>query len=137
MLVCTDCKLQFTGGNTDNLSPIQKIYANKHFDSKEPKKSESMPNCYTRLSQEPIRYAPESLETQNPIQLLEDQNESVITMNSNDNTPLTSRKESKNDLRKYVKMVIKSSNFLLLIISKRSNTNKLFTDCRNATSKGR
>ncbi|XP_011263281.2 putative leucine-rich repeat-containing protein DDB_G0290503 isoform X1 [Camponotus floridanus] len=94
-----------SGGNTDNLSPIQKIHANKHFDSKEPKKSESMPNCYTRLSQEPIRYATESLETQNPIQLLEDQNESVITMNSNDNTPLTSRKESNNDLRKYVKMI--------------------------------
>lgn len=96
-----------TGGNTDNLSPIQKIYASKHFDSKGPKKSESMPNCYTKLSQEPIRYAAQSLETQNPIQSLEDQNESVITMNSNENTPLTSRKESKNDLRKYVKMVIK------------------------------
>ncbi|KAM0734733.1 Centrobin [Formica fusca] len=94
-----------SGGNTDNLSPIQKIYASKHFDSKGPKKSESMPNCYTKLSQEPIRYAAQSLETQNPIQSLEDQNESVITMNSNENTPLTSRKESKNDLRKYVKMI--------------------------------
>ncbi|XP_050463068.1 serine/threonine-protein kinase dst2-like isoform X4 [Cataglyphis hispanica] len=93
-----------SGGNTDNLSPIQKIYANKHFDSKGPKKSESMPNCHTKLSQEPIRYATQSLETQNPVQLLEDQNESVI-INSNDNTPLTSRKESKNDLRKYVKMI--------------------------------
>lgn len=95
-----------TGGNTDNLSPIQKIYASKHSDLKGPKKSESMPNCYTKLSQEPIRYATQSLETQNPLQSLEDQNESVI-INSNDNTPLTSRKESKNDLRKYVKMVIK------------------------------
>lgn len=66
-----------------------------------------MPNCYTKLSQEPIIYATQPLETQNPIQLLEDQNESVITMNSNENTPLTSRKESKNDLRKYLKMVIK------------------------------
>ncbi|KAL6422409.1 hypothetical protein ACFW04_010620 [Cataglyphis niger] len=93
-----------SGGNTDNLSPIQKIYANKHFDSKGPKKSESMPNCYTKLSQEPIRYATQSLETQNPLQSHENQNESVI-INSNDNTPLTNRKESKNDLRKYVKMI--------------------------------
>lgn len=91
----------------DNLSQIQKIYADKHFDSKGPKKSESMPNCYTKLSQEPIRYTTQSLETQNPIQLFEDQNESMITMNSNENSSLTSRKESKNDLRKYVKMVIK------------------------------
>ncbi|KMQ96257.1 sporulation-specific protein 15-like isoform x1 protein [Lasius niger] len=94
-----------SGSNTDNLSPIQKIYTDKHFDSKGPKKSESMPNCYTKLSQEPIIYATQPLETQNPIQLLEDQNESVITMNSNENTPLTSRKESKNDLRKYLKMI--------------------------------
>lgn len=72
-----------------------------------------MPNCYTKLSQEPIRYT-ESLETQNPIQVLEDQNESMITMNSNDNTPLTSRKESNHDLRKYVKMVIKNNNFVVI-----------------------
>ncbi|XP_029171169.1 myosin heavy chain, non-muscle-like isoform X3 [Nylanderia fulva] len=93
-----------SGGNTDNLSPIQKIYADKHFNSKGPKKSESMPNCYTKLSQEPIKYTTQ-LETQNPMQLFEDQNESVITMNSNENTSLISRKESKNDLRKYVKMI--------------------------------
>ncbi|XP_072748714.1 uncharacterized protein Cnb isoform X3 [Anoplolepis gracilipes] len=94
-----------SGGNTDNLSPIQKIYTNKHFDFKVPKKSESVPNCYAKLTQEPIKYTTQSLETQNPIQLLEDQNESVNTMNSNENTPLTSRKESKNDLRQYVKMI--------------------------------
>lgn len=98
-----------TGGNTDNLAPIQKIHADKSFDStKGPVKSESMPNCYTKLSQEPIiRYVTQSLEPQTPtaVQPLDDHNESAITMNSIENTPLTSRNNSKDDLRKYVKMV--------------------------------
>ncbi|XP_032666568.1 serine/threonine-protein kinase dst2 isoform X3 [Odontomachus brunneus] len=97
-----------SGGNTDNLAPIQKIHADKSFDLiKGPVKSESMPNCYTKLSQEPIRYVMQSLEAQTPIavQPLDDQNESAITMNSIENTPLTSRNSSKDDLRKYVKMV--------------------------------
>lgn len=96
------------GGNTDNLAPIQKIHADKSFDlTKDPVKSESMPNCYTKLSQEPIKYVIQSLEAQTPtaVQPLDDQNESAITMNSIENTPLTSRNSSKDDLRKYVKMV--------------------------------
>ncbi|XP_011145956.1 myosin heavy chain, non-muscle isoform X2 [Harpegnathos saltator] len=97
-----------SGGNTDNLAPIQRIYAEKSFDStKGPVKSESMPNCYTKLSQEPIRYATQLLETQNSTaaQHLDDQNESAITLNSIENTPLTSRNSSKDDLRRYVKMI--------------------------------
>lgn len=92
----------------DNISPIQKIHSDKYFDSKGPKKSESLPNCYTKLSQESIKHT-QSLDTHNLIgaQPLEDQNESVITMNSIENTPLTSKNESKDDLRKYVKMVNK------------------------------
>jgi len=93
----------------DNISSIQKIHADKCFDSKGPKKSESMPNCYSKFSQELIKHTAQSLEAHNLIsaQPLEDQNESVITMNSMENTSLTNRNESKDDLRKYVKMVIK------------------------------
>ncbi|XP_014488261.1 PREDICTED: myosin-7-like isoform X3 [Dinoponera quadriceps] len=89
-----------SGGNTDNLAPIQKIHADKG-----PVKSESMPNCHAKLSQEPTRYAPQSLEVQTGVQPLDDQNESAVTINSIDNTPLTSRNGSKDDLRKYVKML--------------------------------
>lgn len=110
MSICVIRGLQstITGGNTDNLVPIQKIHADKSFDlSKGPRKSESMSNYYAKLSQEPIRHATQSLEAQNPmrVQAFEDQNESVMTINSIENTPLTSRNNSKDDLRKYVKMV--------------------------------
>lgn len=92
----------------DNISSIQKIHGDKCFDSKGPKKSESMPNCYTKLSQELMKHTAQSLEARNLIsaQPVEDQNESVITMNSIENALLTSKNESKDDLRKYVKMVI-------------------------------
>ncbi|KYM98758.1 PREDICTED: uncharacterized protein LOC108777363 [Cyphomyrmex costatus] len=99
-----------SGSNMDNISPIQKIYADRcsNFEhSKGPKKSESMPNCYTKLSQELVKHAAHSLEARNLIsaQPVEDQNESVVTMNSIENAPLTSRNEPKDDLRKYVKMI--------------------------------
>lgn len=88
-----------------------------------------MPNCYTKLSQEPIRYGTQ-LEAQNPmkIQTFEDQNESVMTMNSIENTPLTSRNNSKDDLRKYLKMVrrIKGQTNNLSISIAQSNANKRF-----------
>ncbi|XP_018350476.1 PREDICTED: ELKS/Rab6-interacting/CAST family member 1 isoform X4 [Trachymyrmex septentrionalis] len=96
-----------SGSNMDNISPIQKIHGDKCFDSKGPKKSESMPNCYTKLSQELIKHTAQSLEARNLIntQPVEDHNESVVTMNSVENAPLTNRNESKDDFRKYVKMI--------------------------------
>lgn len=75
------------------------------FDCKDPKKSESMSNCYTKLSQESVKHITQLLETQNLIHPREDQNESMVTMNSAENAQLTNRNESKDDLRKYVKMV--------------------------------
>lgn len=92
----------------DNTSSIQKIHVDKYFDSKGPKKSESMPNCYaTKLSQESMKHMAQPLEAHNLInaQPFEDQNESMITINSIENTSLISKNESKDDLRKYVKMV--------------------------------
>ncbi|XP_012230885.2 putative leucine-rich repeat-containing protein DDB_G0290503 isoform X2 [Linepithema humile] len=95
-----------SGGNTDNLSPLQRIHAEKYFDSNGPKKSESLPNCYTKLSQEP-RYATHSLEMQNliDVQPFEEQNESTIAVKSIENTPVTSKKGSKDELRKFMKMI--------------------------------
>jgi len=122
----------------DNISPIQKIHGDKCFDSKNPKKSESMQNCYTKLSQELMKHTAQSLEARNLInaQSVEDHNESMVTMNSIENGPLTNRNESKDDLRKYVKMVI---NIQMIILKRysRSNVNKFFIDCRNAVSKRR
>ncbi|RLU26509.1 hypothetical protein DMN91_000305 [Ooceraea biroi] len=89
--------------NTDNLSPV---YTDKYCEPKGPRKSESMPNCHTKLSQEPMRRATLSLD-EHPVSMhsLDDQNDSAITMKSNENAPLIGRTETKDDLRKYVKMI--------------------------------
>lgn len=99
--------LHIISGSNMDISPIQKIHADKYFESKGPKKSESMPNCYTKLSQELMKHVTQPLEAHSLInaQPREDQNESVTTMNSVENLPLTSKNESKDDLRKYVKMI--------------------------------
>ncbi|XP_011638778.1 nucleoporin nup211-like isoform X1 [Pogonomyrmex barbatus] len=94
-----------SGGNMDNLTPIQQLHAKTYLDFKGPKKSESMPNCYTKLSQGSIKHMAQPSEVQNLIGRPEDQNESVITTNSTENTPLITRTASKDDLRKYVKMI--------------------------------
>ncbi|KAG6802567.1 myosin-2 heavy chain isoform X1 [Apis mellifera caucasica] len=88
-----------SGGNMENLTPLQKIHAEKLFELRSPKKSESMPNCYTKISQEPIKLTSHVSD----IRKFCDQNECMNT--SIDETPLSSRKESKDDLRKYVKMI--------------------------------
>ncbi|KOC69495.1 Centrobin [Habropoda laboriosa] len=90
-----------SGGNMENLTPLQKVHAEKLFESKGPKKSESMPNCCMKFSQEPMKLTLHSSNTKN----FHDQNESLSSMIPIDETPLTSRKESKDDLRKYVKMI--------------------------------
>lgn len=89
----------------ENLTPLQKIHAEKLFELRSSKKSESMPNCYTKISQEPIKLTSHVSD----LRKFCDQNECMNT--SIDETPLSSRKESKDDLRKYVKMV---SYYLIL-----------------------
>ncbi|XP_033334310.2 centriole duplication and spindle assembly protein centrobin [Megalopta genalis] len=88
-----------SGGNMEDLSPLQKIHAEKLF--KGPRKSESMPNCFMKVSQEPIRLRFQTADVQN----FHDQNESLSTITPIEDTPLSS-KESKDDLRKYVKMIV-------------------------------
>ncbi|XP_034184021.1 centriole duplication and spindle assembly protein centrobin isoform X2 [Osmia lignaria lignaria] len=90
-----------SGGNMENLTPLQKIHAEKLFEYKGPKKSESMPNCCTKLSQEPIRLTTQLSDVKN----FHDYNGSMSSMTPIDDTPLTSRKETKDDLRKYIKMI--------------------------------
>ncbi|XP_076659482.1 centriole duplication and spindle assembly protein centrobin [Halictus rubicundus] len=88
-----------SGGNMEDLSPIQKIHAEKLF--RGPKKSESMPNCFMKVSQEPMRLKLQTANAKN----FHDPNESLSTMTPIEDTPLSS-KESKDDLRKYVKMIV-------------------------------
>ncbi|CAD1479713.1 unnamed protein product, partial [Heterotrigona itama] len=89
-----------SGGNMENLTPLQKIHAEKLFELKGPRKSESMPNCYTKVSQESIKLMSHVPDEKNFL----DQRECAMT--SFDETPLTSKKDSKDDLRKYVKMIV-------------------------------
>lgn len=107
LILCVNFK-NVIGSNVDNISPIHKIHVDKYVDFKGPKKSESMPNCCTKVSQESVKHMAQPLgDNLISTQSLEDQNESVITTNSMENMPLFSRNESKDDLRKYVKMVSK------------------------------
>ncbi|CAL7940169.1 unnamed protein product [Xylocopa violacea] len=93
-----------SGGNMENLTPLQKIHAEKLFESRVPKKSESMPNCCAKVSQEPIKLS--SHENCSDANNFRDQNERIRAMMSSlDDTPVTSRRESKDDIRKYVKMI--------------------------------
>lgn len=86
----------------DNLTPLQKIHAEKLFEARVPRKSESMPNCYAKISQEPTKLTSHVSNTKD----YRDQIESTVsTMASLEETPLTTKKESVNDLRKYVRMV--------------------------------
>ncbi|XP_017882311.1 centromere protein F-like [Ceratina calcarata] len=88
-------------GNMENLTPLQKIHAEKLFESRCPRKSESMPNC-SRAFQEPIKLSSHTSD----IKHFRDENDRFASaMMSMDDTPLTSRKESRDDLRKYVRMI--------------------------------
>ncbi|XP_076620758.1 centriole duplication and spindle assembly protein centrobin [Colletes latitarsis] len=88
-----------SGGNMEDLTPLQKIHAERLF--KAPKKSESMPNCFAKVFQEPRKLTLQPSDIKN----FHDQGESMSTITPIDDTPLTSRKELKDDLRKYVKMI--------------------------------
>jgi len=103
---CLTCKSQIAlaGDNTDNLSPI---LVDRYCEPKGPKKSESMPNCHAKLSQETMkRAALSSDESQRPINVQAlDQSEGKVTVNSIENVSLNDKNGTKDDLRKYVKMV--------------------------------
>ncbi|XP_053996179.1 centriolin-like isoform X1 [Hylaeus anthracinus] len=88
-----------SGGNLEDLTPLQKIHAEKLF--RGARKSESMPNCFTQGFQEPRRITIQSSDAKN----FGDHVENISAITPIDDTPVTSRKEAKDDLRKYVKMI--------------------------------
>lgn len=100
----------FTGGSMDNLTPIQRIHAEKFLESKYPMKSESSPNIGGN-TMEPMRLESHSMSVIDAknfpsTRIPEDRIGNSNSNNSTDDTPLTSRRDqSKDDLRRYIKMV--------------------------------
>ncbi|KAL2751093.1 centrosomal protein of 112 kDa isoform X1 [Vespula maculifrons] len=84
-----------SGGNIENLSPLERLTAEKFFESKIPK--ESVSNCQIKISQEPSMI-PTSSRMQT-IQNDHNRNENLVDI------PLSSKKDSKEDLRKYIKLI--------------------------------
>lgn len=85
-----------SGGNMENLSPLERLTAEKFFEGKLSK--ESISNGQIKLSQDNTSVHPTSSRMQT-FQSDYNYNENAI------NTPLTSRKDSKEDLRKYIKLI--------------------------------
>lgn len=100
-----------------------------------------MPNCHVKLSQEPVRRATE--ETQYPINvqpLIDGQNGITnLLKNSAENAPLNGKNETKDELRKYVKMV--SPIEIETVVSVESSSMGMLelvnflADCGNAAGK--
>lgn len=88
----------------ENLSPLQRLNAERIFEEKPSKRCHAACcNKEHRSVRSEVRSSSSSQNLQ-AVNLRQEQDESLITFTSNDETPLT-RKESKDDLRKYIKMV--------------------------------
>ncbi|XP_046740118.1 myosin-13-like isoform X2 [Diprion similis] len=100
-----------SGGNMDNLTPIQRIHAEKLFENKQPMKSESSPNIGSSIM-EPMRLESHSMPVIDgrgflSARLPEERDGQSKSNNSAENTPLTSRRDQpKDDLRRYIKMIL-------------------------------
>ncbi|XP_015606012.1 interaptin isoform X2 [Cephus cinctus] len=96
-----------SGSNMENLTPIQRVNAEKFIDARNSRRCESLGNCCAKEYAEPMRLESRSTVTHNftNVQPRDEQDESLITI-SPEVTPLTSRKESKDDLRRYIKMIL-------------------------------
>ncbi|XP_014602433.1 PREDICTED: uncharacterized protein PFB0765w isoform X1 [Polistes canadensis] len=89
-----------SGGNIENLSPLERITAEKFFESKMP--SETMSNCQIKLSQEPSMIPATTSSSSSRMQTFQNEhnrNENLI------DTPLSNKMDSKEDLRKYIKLI--------------------------------
>ncbi|XP_046474669.1 paramyosin isoform X1 [Neodiprion pinetum] len=100
-----------SGGNMDNLTPIQRIHAEKFFENKHPMKSESSPNIGSSIM-EPMRLESHSMPVIDgrgflSARLTEERDGYAKSNTLTDNTPLTSRRDQpKDDLRRYIKMIL-------------------------------
>lgn len=88
----------------ENLSPLQRLNAERFFESKKSKR------CYSACCNKDVHSTKPEIPTMSMLHLQssnsrQEQDESLVTLTSNDETPLTTRKESKDDLRKYIQMV--------------------------------
>ncbi|XP_066591174.1 uncharacterized protein [Prorops nasuta] len=94
-------------GGVESSSPFQRLYTDKMIGSSQSsRKRDSLPSSYAK-SQSTIKWQSELLDRQKIVdsQKRENHNESAFTVTSADETPLTEQKESKDDLRKYIKMI--------------------------------
>lgn len=98
--------LGILGNNGENISTFPKIDVNKFFELPNEPKLDLIPNNGELLNLEPMKLeTPKSAKkSQNPPKQ-ETTNESLATLTSHDDTPLSSKKEYKSDLKKYIKMV--------------------------------
>ncbi|XP_043279919.1 major antigen isoform X2 [Venturia canescens] len=89
---------------SENLSPLQRLNVERISEGKSLKRCHSA--CCNKEHRS-VRSELRSASSQNlqTVNLRQEQDESLITLASNDETPL-SRKESKDDLRKYIKMIL-------------------------------
>ncbi|XP_012283475.1 golgin subfamily A member 4 isoform X2 [Orussus abietinus] len=95
-----------SGGNVENLSPVLRLNAEKFLESRDIKKFDSITGCCGKAHPEPMRLESQSVGNFQQIQSRESYDEGLISMPCTDDTPLTSRKESKDDLRRYIKMIL-------------------------------
>ena len=88
----------------ESLSPLQRLHAERIFEAKKSKRCNSACcNKENHAAKLEIRSSSsQNLQSSNSRQ---EQDESLVTMTSHDETLLTTKKESKDDLRKYIQMV--------------------------------
>lgn len=92
-----------SGGNTDILSPFQRLNVEKLLEYPVEGQSKNFSKPSGVCHPEPMKL--ESTKNRSGLPWSEFQNESFFTLTSHDETPVTSRKDSSHDLKRYVKMV--------------------------------
>ncbi|XP_011497929.1 PREDICTED: myosin heavy chain, non-muscle isoform X2 [Ceratosolen solmsi marchali] len=99
--------LIISGGNGENMSSIKKLNVDKLFTLSNEKNLDLMPShCSPLLHSEPMKLDTRKNSGLQNIQNQEHQNENLATLISHDETPVSSRKETTSDLRKYIKMIL-------------------------------
>ncbi|KAJ8682145.1 hypothetical protein QAD02_017937 [Eretmocerus hayati] len=98
--------LIISGGNVENLPSLQKLGVDKLFEVPNELNLDMVPNHCSTLHAEPTKLEMQKCGSPRNTQTRQIQNESLVTLTSSNDTPLTSRKESKDDLRKYIKMIL-------------------------------
>lgn len=88
------------GGNGESVSSLQRISAENYFEIKQPMNAEPM-----KLESHHINTNQFHAKHFQGLHAQEEHNDSLITLTSNEELANGNKKDSKNDLRKYIKMV--------------------------------